>query len=79
MKKTHSIRVEELSDFINSYDITFARSDREGKRLIIDLTGNLIVFVGYEMLYKGKDILYAVTVYNNATEKYINKSKDFKI
>lgn len=75
--KTHTITLEEVQEFLNSQDITIARSNRERKRLSVDLHGNLEVTVAGKEVYRGLQPSDAVRAYNKVTEKY--KAPDFKL
>ncbi len=77
--KHHEVKLEDLSNFIQDEDVTFASSTRENKRLVCCLDGYLHVVHGNAIIWRGRRMDLAVDKYNSITEKWINPLKDFKI
>ncbi len=77
--KHHEVKLEELIEFRKDEDVTFARSERENKRLACCLDGYLWVVHVNAIIWRGRQMDVAVDVYNSITEKWVNPLKDFKI
>lgn len=75
----HTIELQDLQEWIETEDVTFASSSRERKRLVATLNGGLKVIVGGKVVWEGCQPFSAIEVYNSITEKWISETKDFRI
>jgi hypothetical protein len=75
----HTIELQDLQEWIETEDITFASSTRERKSLVTTLNGGLKVIVGGTVVWEGCQPFSAIEVYNSITEKWIDVTKDFRI
>lgn len=64
------IKLEDLQEFIEGGDVTFASSDKEQKQLVCCLDGYLQIIIGNAIIWRGRDRSFAVDRYNSITEKY---------
>lgn len=77
--KHHEIDLEGLLKWKEEQYMLYASSNREKKRLSVDLNGIYQVTLAGEIKYRGGDPELAIFYYNSITEKYIDKNNDFRI
>ncbi len=77
--KKNTIELSDFQKFLAEEDVVYARSSRENKSLVCSLNGTLTVIVAGKIAYQGMQPFPAVEAYNEATTKYINPIKDFKL
>ncbi len=75
----NDIQLQDLQDWIEGTDVTFAHSPRENKRITCSLNGTIKVTVAGKIIHMGMKTYPAMEAYNSITEKYIDPLKDFKI
>lgn len=73
------ISAEDFRIWLNEMNLTYAKSHRERKRMVVNLRGDIVITVSGKTEWIGTDIDNAVDAYNNITEKYVDPLKDFKI
>ncbi len=73
MKKNspHTIKLEELQQFVEIEYKTYASSTRERKSLLVTLQGTYLVIVAGETIHKGIQPLAAVEAYNSITDEHV--------
>ncbi len=77
--KPHEVKLEDLQEWVETTEVVFASSTRERKRLTATPNGNLKVVVAGKVIWEGIQPHDAVAVYNSINEKYIDKTKGFKL
>ncbi len=71
--------MSDFRKFLAEEDVVYARSSRENKSLSVSLNGTLTVIVAGKITYKGWQPFSAVEAYNEATTKWVDPTKDFKL